>query len=369
MSHREGDVLFEDRFDGTGPDSWPIPPISLIEDPEHGKVLHLKAGDPNAGLWLGWAGDESWRNYRLEVEVLPLGEGGFLGLDFHVQDDESGCCNLHFGVPTEDAGRLFEGCGRWDDSNTSWKLGPLSQRKAPVPEDGWLRLRLDAGETVANLYQGDDPEPVFTIYDLPFASGGIRLWRYYASAYFRNLRVTALEDVEPILDDTWGSVLGPGVIRNWSVSRMLPQGFGSDDPVAAASADDMNWRDVTGDRRGVVNVIGIAPGEYCRKGVVFARAAVGSAPRATSGGASGAARPFRLTYTDQLSMWCNGGKVFDGERRGWNDPGRSEADGWGRLMPDQFEVECELEPGENEILVRLEVNEPLFGSGFWVRAV
>jgi len=340
MEHREGELLFEDRFDGRSTGEWAIAPISLIEDPEQGRVLHLKEGDPNAAPWLGWAGDDTWKNYRLELEVQPVGEGsGFLGFDFHVQSDES--------------------CWRYDDANTSWKLGPLSQRTTPAAAGEWLRLRLDAGETVANLYAGDVPEPVFTIYDLPFASGGIRLWRYYASAYLRNLRVTALNDVEPVLDDTWGSVLDPGVIRVWSVSRMLPQGFGADDPVAASRSGEMGWRDISSDRRGVVNVVGIDPSEYCRKGVVFAKVLVGSPERV--------ARQLRLTYTDQLSMWLNGARVFMGECRGWNDPGRSDADGWGRLMPDQFGVELPLVPGENEILVRLEVNEPLFGSGFWVK--
>jgi hypothetical protein len=356
------EILFEDRFDGRSADRWPIPPIQLIDDPEHGKVLHLKPGDPNAGHWLGWAGDDTWRSYRLEMEVLPVGEGsGFLGFDFHVQGDESGCCNVHFPAFPEGGERRFEGCGRYDDGNTSWKLGPLSQRTAPAVKGEWLRLCLDAGDTVANLYVGDDAQPVFTMYDLPFASGGIRLWRYYASALFRNLRVTASRDVEPILDDTWGSVAGPGVIRDWSMSRMLPQGFGSDDPVAAARTEDMGWRDVAGDRRGVVNVVAVDPGEYCRKGVVFARATVGSTAEA--------ARQFTLTYTDQLSMWLNGTSVFVGERRGWYDPGRSDADGWGRLLPDQFRVKLPLVSGKNEVLVRLEVNEALFGSGFWVRAI
>ncbi len=362
MTHRENDILFEDAFDGRSADKWRIPPISLVDDPEHGKVLHLKAGDPNAGPWLGWVGDDSWRNYRVEMEVLPVGDdGGFIGFDFHVRDDESGCCNIHFPAFPEGEERLFEGCSRWGDGNTSWKLGPLSQRMAPAPGGEWTRLRLDAGETVANLYVGDDPDPFFTVYDLSFARGGIRLWRYYASALFRGLRVTALNDVEPILDDVWGSVLSPGVIRDWSVSRMLPREFGADDPVAAVREGDLGWRDVTTDRRGVVNVVGLDPGEYCRKGVVFARAVLESPAKST--------RALRLTYTDQLSLWCGGAKVFNGERRGWNDPGRSDADGWGRLMPDQFEVTCELAPGENEILVRLEVNEPLFGSGFWARAL
>jgi hypothetical protein len=356
-----------------------------VDDPTHGRVLRLREGDPNSGLWLGWAGDDSWKNYRVEVEVLPEGRG-FVGLDFHVRDDESGCCNLHFpaspwpvssgsdsqeAVSTEadtqegasPAGgkRIFEGCGRWDDVNTSWKLGPMSQRTAPARPGAWLRLRLDAGEAIANLYQDDDPEPVFTAYDLPFDRGGVRLWRYHASAYFRNLRVTALNSVEPILGDAWGSVIGPGVIRDWQISRMLPQDFGSEGRTAEWSAADMSWRKVSGDRRGVINVIGIDPSEYCRKGVAIARAIVMSDDNGP--------RPYRLTYTDQLSIWLNGDRVFDGERRGWYDPGRSEADGWGRLMPDQFEVELPLQSGENEILVRLEVNEPLFGSGFWMRSL
>jgi hypothetical protein len=127
----------------------------------------------------------------------------------------------------------------------------------------------------------------------------------------------------------------------------------------AAVDEETAWRDAKTDRRGVVNVIATDPDEYCREGVVLARADVESPEETT--------RRMRLTYTDQLSVWLNGEPVFAGERRGWNDPGRSEADGWGRLMPDQFEVELPLRSGGNEILLRHEVNEPLFGSGFWAR--
>lgn len=362
MTDRAGRLLFEDRFDGGSAESWRVTPVSIVDDPEHGPALRLEAGDPNAGAWLGWAGDDSWENYRVEVEVLPVGDStGFLGFDFHTRDDESGCCNIHFEAFPESGERLFEGCGRYDDGNTSWKLGPLSQRRAPAPPGEWIKLRLDAGEAVANLYVGGDPEPVFTVYDLPFSRGGIRLWRYYGSALFRNLRVTALGGVEPILGDVWGSVVGPGVVRDWKVSRMLPRDFGAGDPSVAFLDGDLGWRSASVDRRGVVNVVGLDASEYCRKGVVLGRATVHS-----DGDATGV---FRLTYTDRISVWCNGAKVFDGEARGWYDPGRGEADGWGRLMPDQFEFEAELGTGANEIFVRLEVNEPIFGSGFWMRSL
>jgi hypothetical protein len=358
MSDRKGDILFEDAFDG-GPDpGWRVRPVSVIHDRVHGKALRLRAGDPNAGLWLGWGGDDTWRNYRVEVEVLPQGRG-FVGLDFHARDDQSGCCNLHFPASPGER-RAFEGCARWNDANTSWKLGPWSQRTVPAREGEWLRLRLDAGETVANLFVDDDPDPVFTVYDLPFDRGGIRLWRYHASALFRNLRVTALDDVEPVLEDVWGSVIAPGVIRNWKITRMLPADFGAETPLEAV-VKETRWRDARVDRRGVVDVIGTVPSEYHRKGVVFARATLDPSTHDGS--------RIRLTYTDQLSMWCDGEPVFSGERRGWNDPGRSEADGWGRLMPDQFEVKLPAGRAPNDIIVRLEVAEPLFGSGFWARLV
>ncbi len=356
-----GEILLDDALNGRGRAAWRIPPERFVEHPEHGTVYLLEARTGDAALWEAWAGDESLRNYRVEVEILPTGEeSGFLGLDFHALDDGSACCNLHFGGLPEGGERRFEGCARFGETNTSWKLGPLSQRTARTPEGEWLRLRLDAGETVANLFVEGGVEPTFTIYDLPFPSGGVRFWSYYAAAYLRNFRVTALaRDVAPVLEDVWAPTVGPGVVREWQVSRMFPQGFGADDPLGAIGSAEPRWRGVSGDRRGVVNVVGIDPSEYCAVGVVFARATV------ESGGE--ASRRCLLTYTDQLTMWCGDARVFDGEPRGWNDPGRSEADGWGRLMPGQFDAELPLRAGANEILVRLEVNEPLFGSGFWVR--
>ena len=202
---------------------------------------------------------------------------------------------------------------------------------------------------------------------LPFSRGGIRLWNYVGSAFFRDLRVTAVDprEVRPILADPWDAIVGKEIVRGWVVSpplaedaawtgrrrrRRLRDREGSGRPALAEA-----WADA----RGAV-VMSATGREYVAgKCVVLAKAAVGSP--------DGRARVARLTYTDQLTMWLNGREVFRGERRGWFDPGRS-AEGWfGRLKPDQFRADLPLGKGENEIVVRLEVNEPLFGSGFWVR--
>ena len=39
MEHRAGELLFEDMFDGRSTGEWAIPPVSLIEIPEHGKDM------------------------------------------------------------------------------------------------------------------------------------------------------------------------------------------------------------------------------------------------------------------------------------------------------------------------------------------
>jgi hypothetical protein len=76
-------------------------------------------------------------------------------------------------------------------------------------------------------------------------------------------------------------------------------------------------------------------------------------------------RTLRLTYTDRLSLWCNGEPVFEGPARGWDDPDRERHYG-GRLIPDEYEVTLPLRAGKNGLVVRTEVTEP-WGWGFWMR--
>jgi hypothetical protein len=237
----------------------------------------------------------------------------------------------------------------------------MGQRFVRAPKGEWVKVRADVCGDFLNVYLNDDPDPCYTVRYLPFDRGGVRFWNYYGSGYFRNLRITALGDgeVKPVLEDPWEKVVEKEIVRNWRMSRLLPEGAGKDDALATIESEEMNWREVPVDARGIV-VLGAAGAEYATdKGVVFAGAIVETTEDAT--------RTCLLTYTDQLTMWVNGREVFRGEPRGWFDPGRSPEDWFGRLMPDQFGVELPLEHGANEILVRLEVNEPLFGSGFWVR--
>jgi hypothetical protein len=78
-------------------------------------------------------------------------------------------------------------------------------------------------------------------------------------------------------------------------------------------------------------------------------------------------RQFIFCYTDRMSLWCNGQPVFQGPARGWYDPGHSLADGFGRVLPDLFSASLPLKAGDNVLIAVLEIKEPEFGSGLWMR--
>jgi hypothetical protein len=362
MGHRSGEVLFEDPLDGMPREGWRVPPDRFVDHPEFGTVYLLEPGEGSTAENQPWVGDETWENYRVEFEVCTTGEkDGWVGPDLHVSDDGADCCNLQFYSTRERDEVVFEAAGRWGRGSLGWKLFPMAQRFARLPKGEWARIRVDVGATFMNVTVNDDPESCYTVRYLPFSKGGVRFWNYYGSAYIRNLRVTVLDEneVQPALEDPWETVAGQPAVGGWQMSRLLPEGTGKDGTPRAIVPEDAGWRDVEADHRGVVVVSALGPEYATKKGVVFARATIESPAVAT--------RDCRLTYTDQLTMWVNGREVFRGEPRGWFDPGRSLEDWFGRLMPDQFESSLPLEPGENEILIRLEVNEPLFGSGFWLR--
>ena len=353
MSNRAGQILFQDTMDGKERSGWKFAPDNFVEHPEYGTVWLLKSdGDDETP----WVGDQTWSNYRLEVEILCAG-GEFIGLDFHVQDDGVRGCNVHFSAADRDRQEQLQAAGVWGKGNISWKLWPMSQRTAKFSKGQWIKLRLDVTETFANVYVNDDPKAVFTVFDLPFTNGGVRFWEYKGSAYFRNLRVTSLAcgDVRPALEDPWEHVSSLSVVRNWTVTQLQSPEFGQVDGPEAINSTDMKWLDVESDRRGVVNLATLFPNDNT-KGVVFAKTAIKSDEDTV--------RKAWVTYTDRLTIWCNGRKVFEGLPRGWFDPGRDESGG--RLIPDQFEIELPLARGKNILLLRSQVTEP-FGWGFWMR--
>jgi hypothetical protein len=359
-SYRSGEVIFQDALDGRKRDGWRVAPENFVEHRQYGTVYYKKPS--KASTPEPWVGDQTWHNYRVEVEILRAGGEingeGHVGIDFHVQNDGSSCCNVHFHVSDRDKKYFEVACvsGR----SFGWKLWKWSQRQADLPKGCWIKLGLDVGANFVNVYVNDDPTPVGTFYDLPLSSGGIRLFtgHWGGACYFRNLCVTSLsnEQIKPILESPWENCSKLNVIRKWKVTLPQPPEFGRDGIPEEIDSAKIKWLNVETDRRGVLNLTTLFP-ENNTKNTIFAKTIIKSAEKAV--------RKCWVTYTDRFTIWCNGVEVFRGPPRGWNDPGRAKY-GWCRLISDQFEVELPLEQGKNIILVRSEVTE-IWGWGFWMR--
>ncbi len=350
-------VLFADSLDGsTAARPWRVPPRAPVEAPGGGRALRFERGRTWDPYGQPWVGDESWVSYRVEVDVLP--ETKWAGIDVHVQDDGLAACGVTL-LEIPDDRIAFEMLGLSGVAG-AFKLWPVGQRFAPHLKGEWVRLRLDVGPDVVNVYAGADPQAMATFYDLPRGRGGVRLATYAGSAYFRNLRVTALPEgsVRPALADVWAEARRGHVLRDWQVSDWHGAGHGADSVPPQIARGPGSWRRVPADGRGVVDLTGHL-GQHNTWGTAYARTSFVAA-RAGQ-------RTLRLTYTDLFSLWCNGRKVFAGPPRQWFHPDRAKY-GNSRLIPDQFEVVVPVRAGRNELLVRSEVTEP-FGWGFWVRLV
>ena len=358
-------VLFFDPLDGSADRAsttatWLRAPdtTGIVTAPDGTRALRFERSTTWSASTQPWCGDETWTDYRVEVEIIP--EKMWAGIDFGVSAD--GSCANNLTLLHCDDGRLsFELAGICGEA-CSWKLYPIGQNRPPHLPGDWVHLRVDFGDGLANVYVDGSADPVASFRDLPRTQGGVRLMTYFGSALFRNLRVTALpaHTVRPLLDDPWAFAREPGsgILRDWQITRPHDTGWAAGGLPADVAVDPTAWRTAPVDARGVVDLTRLFTPRN-ESGVAFARTTLRSA--------TGGPRTLRLTYTDALTLWCNGERVFVGPPRQWFHPDRDKH-GNSRLIPDQFEVTVPLRLGTNELLVRTEITER-FGWGFWMRLV
>ncbi len=358
-------VLFADPLDGSPTGSttdatWVHAPnaAGFVAAPDGTRALRYERGTTWAAATQPWCGDETWTDYRVEVEILL--EKMWAGIDFGVSADGSSANNLTL-LHCEDDRLSFELAGIWGEA-CSWKLYPIGQNRPPHRTGNWVRLRVDFGDGLANVYVDGSADPVASFRGLPRTQGGVRLMTYFGSALFRNLRVTVLpaHSVQARLDDPWSFAHDPtsGVLRDWQITQPHETGWAAGGLPADVAADPVALRPAPTDARGVVDLTRLFSPRN-ESGVAFARTTLNAA---TAG-----PRTLRLTYTDALTLWCNGERVLVGPPRQWFHPDRAKH-GNSRLIPDQYEVVVPLRAGANELIVRTEITER-FGWGFWMRAV
>ncbi len=215
---------------------------------------------------------------------------------------------------------------------------------------------MEVSNFFTNIYVNDTC--IYTIYDIPFSSGGIRFWAsWYGSAYYKNLKVTKLKpkDIVPILHDNWEKVRELNLVEQWLITNLKPDSFAMEQLPDSSLLEGENWTLAKTDDRGVLNLGAIYPG-YTHN-TILAKTIIDMAQ----------AKDLKcfFSYTDRFKLYCNNEEIFHGPDRNWWNPDR-EKYGNSRLIPDQFEVVLPLQAGKNEIIVRSEVMED-FGWGFWMR--
>ena len=352
---KERPPLFSDPLDGKAGPGWSHLPRDFREVPVHGRLCLLDTATRRKRRPLPAVGDEAWSRYRVEFEFMPKSLKGYTGLNFHVQPNGD-ACNFHFPSGYSGRNEAFQSMAIFGKS-MAWQLYPESQGYAIFRPDAWSHVRLDAGATVANLFVNGGP--VLTMFDLPFSSGGIQFWSFASQAFIRHLRVSDLGNsrVNPVFRNPWLVYADANVLDDWSAALI-----DDDDAVDAAYAPDevalgrLEWLPAHADKRGVVNLSKTFPGNNTKAAAHAATTVIADDPTRTT---------LYLTYTDELTLWCNGKLVFTGEPRGWNAPDRETHFG-GRLVPDEYAVALRLREGQNTLLVRTKVVDP-WGWGFWMR--
>lgn len=350
-------VLFEDKLNGENISGWKVPPDNFVKDELYGKVFLFKS-DSVFPVNPPWVGDLSWKNYRVEIELLPTG-GHWFGIDFHVQENGLEANDIQFFTYDTTHETVIEAAsihGGYEGA-CSWKLYPYSSQHPIMEKDKWIKLKIDVGESFANVYLGNMKNPVHTAYDLPYSSGGIRLTTIMKSKiYLRNLKITSLDDEElkPLVKDDWAEVRDKNILKQWTVTKPFEAGFGLNELPSSLKSPETEWHEIETDSKGVVNLGQKFP-DNNKKGTSFAKTTIYSE--------SDKLVKAWVSYTDRCKIWSNGKEVFEGPKRGWNDP---EANHDCRLKPDNYELILPLKKGDNEIILRSEVTEN-WGWGFWMR--
>ncbi len=302
-------LLFQDSLDSKAGHGWAVPPRDFREVPGLGRLCLLDTATRKKRHPLPAVGDSTWSRYRVEFEFMPKSNKGYTGLNFHVQENGD-ACNFHF--PSEASGRneALHTMYVYGKSGT-WQLHPESQGYAVFRQDAWSQIRLDVGSTNANLFVNG--APTLTMFDMPFKNGGIQFWSYFGQVFIRDLKVTDLSRsrVVPVFKNPWLIYRDARILRRWQVALCDVADSSSSSAPADEILGGLDWREVDADKRGVVNLSRTFR-DSNTKASAFAQTEVVCE--------KGTQTKIHLTYTNELTLWCNGKLVFAGEPRGWNAP-------------------------------------------------
>ena len=235
---------------------------------------------------------------------------------------------------------------------------------ATLPAETWIHVKMEIQGTEARIYLSDAPGPALHVRELKhgISSGAIGLRDSSGSgAYFSNFRWRPAE--QQVADDvkeqdenaaSESSTFDPGLITEWEVSKPYSTASIQGDQYPSFFAIfDAEWRRVTPELSGLVNLSKLYPSTSSNPQSVYARTIVRSNRPQTI--------RFAFGYSDDAVVFLNGEPVFAG-RNGYRsrDPSFTGVIGFNDV------IYLELEKGLNEIC--LLVADSFGGWGFMAKS-
>ena len=299
--------------------------------------------------------DVDFRNGVIECDLASPVARSYLGIMFRVQSEEN--YELIYFQPHTS--------GKWDavqydpvfNGSTTWQLhhGPKYQAEAIVPTQEWFHVKIVVSGVTAEVYLHNAEAPALVVRDLRhgLSEGSVGFWSHHPGS-IANLTVTRLSSPKrarapfgpspklPYL--THCSVSEPTVFKTPGAPSLLE---------AAAGTPSAEWRTVTSEESGIVNLnrhFRKPPGEA----TVLAKLALQSETEQS--------RKLTFGYSDKITVFLNGLPIYSGD----NSYGVSKQSGArGYVRDGEFSIDLPLRKGSNEFL--LAVSEKAFGWGFIAR--
>ena len=295
-----------------------------------------------------------FHNGVLEVDMYFTGQRCFAGFYFRVQ-----------------TGQEFENVylrphkpGHYDalqyqpvfGGQSGWQLYALDGYTAAVdiPHHEWVHVKLEVMGTQARLFIDRAPEPALVVTDLKHGDshGPIGL-QGAAGGLLRFADFSWRSDDTLVFDPAPEIETPPGTIMNWELSRAWPISIlDRDGWPLSADLGDMQWRPVSTEPTGLLNIARHVPRNGEQIDCVLARTVITSGTRTV--------KKLLFGYSDEVSVFLNGRILFRGQ-----SAFRLRDPDFTGLVGLHDAVYLELQTGENELV--LAVSENFGGWGLIAR--
>jgi sugar lactone lactonase YvrE len=293
-----------------------------------------------------------FENGVIEVDVAVDGRATYPGIVFRMADEgnfERVYIRPHRAGRYPDAVQYtpnFNGFEEWQLCN-----GTGFTAAADIPQNEWVHLKLEVQGTRARVFVGNADRPTLIVNDLRrgVSKGVIGLvCNRDKRAYFSNFSYRLDDSLDfgaaPLADAP------PGIVGEWMISQPFKMSeVDMERSPAAQGITDIEWRQVTSEPSGLVDIARYVEKSGAEPPCVFAKTTL-SADRAKL-------QKLRLGYSDIVSVFLNGKMLFGG-----NSSYRFRDPSFLGIVGYFDAVYLPLKKGGNELL--LMVAETFGGWGF-----